>query len=264
MISPRMARAGLGAFALGLALCLPPHAQARGCSGPITVSTGQWEPYAYFDAGGRFVGIDIDMTRAIFKEAGCVLVELPSRPTVRNLLLFESGEIDLMMGASLTPERQRFARFSVAYRDETVGLFSLAENAGRYRAMRSFDALLASPATLLAPKAGWYGAQYARHMQEMREAKRLSQFMDFAQGMRMLAAGRADFMMGDASAVENAAVHLGVRVQPLPFWVLQAPVHLMFSRRTVTPADVARLDAAIGRLQKRGEFERIRRTYAGG
>ena len=79
----------------------------------------------------------------------------------------------------------------------------------------------------------------------------------------MLAAGRASFMLGDAAAVEHAAAHAGVKVQPLPFWLVEAPVYLMFNRATVPETDVRRLDAAIVRLKKRGVFERIRRSYGG-
>ena len=79
----------------------------------------------------------------------------------------------------------------------------------------------------------------------------------------MLAAGRASFMLGDAAAVEHAAARAGVRVQPLPFWLVEAPVHLMFNRSTVSAADVARIDAAIVRLQRRGVLEQIRRSYGG-
>lgn len=227
------------------------------------MATGQWEPYAYYDAQQRFTGIDADMARAIFKEAGCTLVELGSKPAVRNLALFQKGEIDLMTGASITPERLGFARFSLPYRDETVGLFALAGSAGQYAGVRSFADFLGRPLSLLAPKAGWYGAAYQQQVERLKDRGRLSQFLDYAQGIRMLAAGRASFILGDAAGIEHAAARQGVKVQPLPFWLVQARVHLMFSRATIGLDDVRRIDAAIERLQKRGALERIRRSYGG-
>lgn len=238
--------------------------QGPACSKAIVVGTGHWEPYAYFDARKQFTGLDVDMTRAIFREAGCVLVEAPMRPTTRNMMLFESGVIDMMMGASLTPERQKLAWFTSGYRNEKVAMFSLAERAARYRALRTFDDFVAGRLTMLAPRVGYYGEHYGRHMAALRDGKRLFQFLDFTQGIRMLAAGRADFMMRDPAGVEHAAAREGIKVQPLPFWLVDAPVHLMLNRATVPEADVQRLDAAIVRLRKRGEFERIRQTYGGG
>jgi polar amino acid transport system substrate-binding protein len=254
-------RSGAHALALGLALLWA--APALGCSKPITMATGQWEPYGYYDAQQRFTGIDADMARLIFDEAGCTLVPMASMPAVRNMALFDKGGIDMMTGASLTPARLKRAWFSLPYRDETVGIFSLADNAAQYRHIRSYDAFLALPLTLLAPRVGWYGPDYDRSAAGLIASKRLSLFVDFRQGMRMLAAGRASFIMGDAAAVEHAATRQGIKVQPLPFWLVQAQVHLMFSRATVKEADVRRIDAAIERLRRRGALEQIRHSYGG-
>jgi polar amino acid transport system substrate-binding protein len=265
MISPPTGRSAWIAAVLWslLALFASGQARAHACSKAMTMGTGQWEPYAYYDAQKRFTGLDADMVRAIFKEAGCTVVELGAMPPTRNMLLFNKGEIDMMSGASLTADRLKRARFSVPYRDETVGLFALAESFDKYRAIRSYDDFLRRPLTLLAPKVGYYGEAYEKSMESLMAAKRLSQFVDFTQGMRMLAAGRAQFILGDAAGVEHAAARQGVKVQPLPFWILQSQVHLMFSRATTDEADVRRIDAAIDRLQKRGAFEQIRRSYGG-
>lgn len=257
-------KAGAG-LALALALAMPAlPACANQCSKPISLATGQWEPYSYYDARGRFTGIDADMVRAIFDEAGCTLVELGSMPASRNLTLFFRGDIDMMTGASLTPERLKRAWFSLPYRGETVGLFFVVDGSKRFADLHSFaDVVGQARLSVLAPRVGYYGPVYEKHMPALLEAKRLSQFIDFPQGMRMLAAGRGNFMLGDASAVEHAAARQGVKVQPLPFWLLESRVHLMFSRATVPQADVRRIDAAIERLQKRGAFERIRQSYGG-
>jgi len=262
----RTMQAGLGlalAFALSLAAA-PPATAANACSRPITVATGQWEPYSYYDAQGRFTGIDADMVRAIFVEAGCTLLELGSMPASRNMTLFFRGEIDMMTGASLTAERLKGARFSLPYRGETVGLFFVADGSARFRDIRSFDDFLAHQSlSMLAPRVGYYGPIYEKYQASLLGAKRLSQFIDFPQGMRMLAARRGDFMLGDAAGVEHAAARQGIKVQPLPFWLVESQVHLMFSRATVPEADVRRIDAAILRLQKRQVFERIRQRYGG-
>jgi len=251
------------ALALALAMAAAP-ARANQCSKPISLATGQWEPYSYYDARGNFTGIDADMVRAIFSEAGCTLVELGSMPASRNLTLFFRGDIDMMTGASVTPERAKRAWFSLPYRDETVGLFFLADGSKQFAGLHSFtDVVAQARLSLLAPRVGYYGSLYEKHMPALLEAKRLSQFIDFTQGMRMLAAGRGNFMLGDASAVEHAAARQGVKVQPLPFWLVESRVHLMFSRATVPQADVRRIDAAIERLQRRGVFDRIRQNYGG-
>ncbi len=264
MFSPAIgAQVCMAAMLCILAPGLAAAEAANACSRPISLATGEWEPYGYHDAQGRFTGIDADMVRAIFSEARCTLVLLRSMPANRNLQLFTNGEIGLMSGASRTAEREKHAFFSKPYRNETVGLFSLADDGAQYAGIRSFAQFLERPHTLLAPRAGWYGPLYAKSAGFLRSRRRLSEFGDFSQGIRMLAAGRGSFILGDAAAIEHAAARQGVKVLPLPFWVVDAPVSLMLHKALVSAGDVQRLDAAIERLRKRGELERIRGAYGG-
>ena len=124
----------------------------------MTMALEQWPPYVYRDAQGRYTGLDLELLKAIFKEAQCTLVTLPELPTARRQLLFQKGGLDLMLAASETPERQTYARFSISYRDEAVGVFSKSGAPGNHRQIASFAQLARGKATLLAPKVGWYGA----------------------------------------------------------------------------------------------------------
>ncbi|MFL6659508.1 MAG: substrate-binding periplasmic protein [Massilia sp.] len=253
----RPAIVGATTFCLLLTAAQP----ATACTAPVRMGTGQLEPYGYYDAQHRYTGLDADMVRAIMREAGCTLVELPLMPDGRNLLMFEKGQVDLMAGASITPERLKLARFSVPYREERVGLFALADGFDQYTAVDSFSEFLGLQLRMLAPRAGWYGEEFARQVPWLRDHGRLSQFSDIAQGVRMLKAGRAPFMLGDAAGIEHAAARQGVKVRPLPFWVVDAPVHLMLSRATLSEADVREIDAAIARLERRGALAAIRQAY---
>ncbi len=95
----------------------------------MTMALEQWPPYLYRDAQGNYTGLDLELLRAIFKEARCTLLSVPELPTARRQLLFQKGELDLLPAASDTSERHAYARFSVSYRDETVGIFGKAGNA---------------------------------------------------------------------------------------------------------------------------------------
>lgn len=236
-------------------------APVNACSKPISMSTGDWPPYNYYDDQHRSRGLDIDLARAVFKEAGCILVEATPLPQPRNTVMFEQGRVDMMSGASKTPEREREAWFSVRYRQEVVGLFVLADKAHNYKFANSFDALMDAGLSVLAPRIGYYGPGYAKHMPALKASGKLFQFPSFEQGMSMLVAGRADTIMGDVETIVLAAVRQNVRVQQLPFTVLDAPVFMMFNRKSVPEADVRRINGAIERLEKKGVLEKIRRAY---
>lgn len=230
----------------------------------MTMALEQWPPYLYRDARGSYTGLDLELLRAIFKEARCTLLTVPELPTARRQLLFQKGGLDLMLAASETPERQSYARFSISYRDEAVGVFGKAGKAGTPAAQRhvaSFGQLARGKATLLAPKVGWYGAEYAAARPAMEKDGRLNTFGSFQQGLRMLDAGRADLLLGDVLAVRHEARRQGVALTALPFLALRAPVHLMLNAHSTSTADLARLNAAITRLEQRGVLAAIRARY---
>ncbi|WP_332861561.1 substrate-binding periplasmic protein [Janthinobacterium svalbardensis] len=227
----------------------------------MTMALEQWPPYVYRDAQGRYTGLDLDLLKAIFKEARCTLVTLPELPTARRQLLFQKGGLDLMLAASETPERQSYARFSISYRDEAVGLFSKSGAPGSQRQIASFAQLARGKSTLLAPKVGWYGAQYAAARPALEKAGRLNTFGSFRQGILMLDAGRADLLLGDVLAVRHEARLQDVALNTLPFLVLRALVHLMLNARTTSADDLARLNAAITHLEQRGVLAAIRARY---
>ncbi|PHV39323.1 ABC transporter substrate-binding protein [Janthinobacterium sp. BJB304] len=227
----------------------------------MTMALEQWPPYLYRDAQGSYTGLDLELLQAIFKEAHCTLVTLPELPTARRQLLFQTGGLDLMLAASETPERQSYARFSISYRDEAVGVFGKAGTHAAQRHVGSFGQLARGKATLLAPKVGWYGAQYAAARPALEKDGRLNTFGSFRQGILMLDAGRADLLLGDVLAVRHEARLQGVALTTLPFLALRAPVHLMLNARSTSTADLARLNAAITRLEQRGVLAAIRARY---
>jgi polar amino acid transport system substrate-binding protein len=234
-------------------------AQAAACE--LSMALEQWPPYLYRQPNAGPAGLDWELAQAILKEAGCKLVLKPELPTARRQRQFEQGQLDLMLSASQTPERRRYARFSIAYRHETVGVFARASTQRHFQHLSSFDALVRDKASLLAPKVGWYGAAYARAQPTLTATGRLSTFLNFAQGLRMLDAGRADLILGDALALRHEARQQGMAISALPLVVLRAPVHLMLNKSSTTQADLGHINAAITRLEQQGVLGAIRSRY---
>jgi polar amino acid transport system substrate-binding protein len=248
-------------FAAACALAVPgSHARAE-CSKTLTISSSDYPPYVFRDKAGAWTGLDVQLMQAIFKEADCSYRFAPLVAPRHMVDRVSTGKTDVLLAASDTPERRKSNHFSVAYRQESVGFFSLAKHFNTYRDIQSFKALLAHPAPLLLPNAGWFGDEYARALPSLRASSRVVEFTYFDQGIRMLAAGRATFIMSDMAAITHAARMLNVAVEPLPFTINNAPVHMMLSKLSVPPQDVATLDAAIVRLEKKGKLQAIRLAY---
>lgn len=212
-------------------------------------------------AGAPPAGLDMDLASAILREAGCELVINDGFSRSRRDLMFRMGQADLILAASKTPEREEYARFSLPYRSEVVRLFALQERRGHYGGVTSFDDLRRMGEHILVPDGGWYGPQFAAAQPALQANGQLVTFKTFDQGLRMLDAGRAGLIMGDALGMRKAAERAGVQIAPLDFIVLRAPVHLMVNRTTTSEQDLQRINAAIGQLEANGALKAIRHRY---
>ncbi len=211
--------------------------------------------------GAARTGMDLELVDAIFNEAKCELVFSDGISRARRDLMFSQGQVDLMLAASKTPERLALARFSVPYRMEVVRLFAMPENQARFDGVKSFADILRLGERVLVPNGGWYGADYAEAEPKLQARGLLSAYKNFDQGLKMLEAGRGGLIMGDFLGVNKSATNLGLRIMPIHYVALRAPVHLMFSRASTSEQDLARIDAAIARLEARGALKAIRHKY---
>ena len=220
-----------------------------------------WPPYLYRDKADAVSGLDLELMRAIAHQANCKLVTLPNIPSLRRDLLFREGKVDLIPAASDIAERHTFARFSIAYRNETIRLFTTPAKLASYRGVLGFGPIVRDKLALLAPATGWYGPAYAEVADGLKASGQLRTFGNIEQGVRMFGAGRAELILGDGPGISYVADKLAVRLQPLPFVVHSAPVHLMLSKASTTEADLKRINAAIAELEKRGTLAAIRARY---
>ncbi len=226
----------------------------------LRATTGQWIPYISAGPDGTPVGLDVELARAIITEAGCELVLLDEVPALRRDLQFREGKLDLLMAASDLPERHQYARLTAPYRMETVRFYTTEGKQDKYRTI-DFDTILRDKLTVLAPNSGWYGPAYAQYKDSLRAAGLLMTFNSFPQGVKMLQAGRAELILGDATALRYEGKQAKAALAALPPLLLSAPVRLMLSRASTTQADLARIDAAIARLEQRGTLKAIRSRY---
>lgn len=258
MVSRRvLAAAGLSLFLGGTALATP----ARGCSRPIRTPVLQWVPYFFRGEDGQLGGADFEIIQAVLAEAGCQLQVTPEVPRKRRYAMYAAGEIDLIPGASDTPERRERSWFSRPYRMETVALFALPQRAGALRDIASFDDLLQRRVRLLALNAGYFGAAYDGYREAFVREKLVTSFETFAQGLAMLAHDRGDVIMADQATLLNEARQLPMALAALPFKASSAPVHMMLNKATVTDTDLQRIDAALERLEQRGVLHKLRARY---
>lgn len=98
-----------------------------------------WEPYQYADVGGRVAGLDIELINTVVEGMGCQLI-FQQGTWVNLLAALKEGEVDMLLGASKTAAREKFALFSEAYRAEEFSLYIRKDDEQRagYKSLSDF------------------------------------------------------------------------------------------------------------------------------
>ncbi|MGL5905556.1 MAG: substrate-binding periplasmic protein [Shewanella sp.] len=230
------------------------------CPQPLKVAYNDWAPYAFQGPKGVALGLDIEIMAQLAAELGCE-VSFIYIPAKRSHQMLKQGTVDLMMGATQTPERQTYARFSDEYRDEEVKLFA---NAGSqdYRQLRQWEDLFTYKLRLLAPVAGWYGKDYEQFRARLAQAHLLILSPDLDKSVHMLAYGRGDVMIGDAAAVSYIAKRYpNIQLVPLNITLERSGIHLMLSQVSMGAAQLAAFNQAIHTLTRRGTIAHLQQKW---
>ncbi len=211
------------------------------CETPLRVQAEHWPPYMV-DAGEqatpRFSGSDIERVSAALAAAGCEYRFIAMPPERANQALVR-GDIDLMMAASLAPERLSYARFSVPYRREVIAVLGRSQGP----VLHQWQELVAQQRVLLAPRYGYYGREWEQHSGDLLAAGVLLFYNSYTRAVGMLKAGRADYVLGDMYALQTAGEALGSPLSEPYIIVNDNPVHLMYSRVSVSQATVDLIDS---------------------
>lgn len=221
-------------FCAALAVPVPVAAEPL-CSQPLRViRNAEYEP----DDDDRFL-------RAVLDRVGCTLdiqVSAHRVTLVRRFELLRAGEIDLIVGVSRLPEREDFGWFSVPFRREVTRGWIRKADAERARG-KSTEALIRSGWKVIGPSQGWFGPFYE---QLRRQPDGLTaDFKRIEQGVRLLSKGRGDLLVVDEVWFSRLPAAELVDLQPLPDTLHEETLHFLYSRQTLTAAQVAKLDAAI-------------------
>jgi polar amino acid transport system substrate-binding protein len=231
---------------------------------PCTLRVG-WEPYAPFtfaDDQGEATGADIDLIKAIGDEIGCsvVPVELPWARIVREV---EQGTLDVSTSTSWTPEREQWALFSEPYRESATAIYVRRGEIPRF-ALQQLADVPAQKLRLGVIVDYYYGEAVAEAVSDPAFAGWLDGAPDYATNIRKLVSGRIDgFLVEDIAVMEAELERMGMseRVERYPLRIPGEKLRFMFSRKTVEPDTVAKVDAAVAEMRADGRLDAIRARY---
>lgn len=229
-------------------------------SNDFVIRVSDFAPQYFRDANGHWTGIDVEMARALAKEAGFnpVFVEIPWSRALREL---NEGNVHMMVALARSEERERFVRYIGIERVSSMALVVRSEFA--QIKVENFDDLLHA-----CQKHGHWGVQRDVHYspefdERLRTDKAFSncftrivgvqQNIDKAQKGRILGffedATSMEYLLRHNRELENLKMHGFVMYR-----------HALYfgASRTLPKDTIERLKSAYWRLENNGTFEKLR------
>jgi polar amino acid transport system substrate-binding protein len=221
-----------------------------------------WAPYQFENAQKKLTGLDIELARAIAKQAGMKATFL-KRPWKRQLNELQAGSLDALLGASKTPERQAYAYFSDPYRNESVNFYVTK---GKLESMKgklnSLKDLINSNYKIGVVRGYYYGEEYAQLIKNPAFKKHVKEVVDDTTNFRKLLSNRVDGVLVDPVAATADFKKEGWvgKIVPL-FEVYSDNIYMMMSKKSTTPAEVKKVNDSLATIKKNGEYQKIIDAY---
>lgn len=240
-------------FVLGVLLCwcwLPPLVWAvSACPSVLTMAyNSSWQPYIVV-SDEHVTGTDVQFVEQLLA-ANHMRLKLVYTPEKRALQQLQQGGIDLLFGASYTAERAAYAYFSKPYRVEKNTIVVHQQTLAAYPGMTVKSAFMELAQRKLIGTynpAGFYGDEFERLKQNPQVKARSVFVFEGGRRLELVSSQRADYTIADQQAMEYELSHqsVGKGLLLMPFSLNEAPIHLMFSKATVTADCVAELNQHI-------------------
>lgn len=238
---------------LGCALWCCTLAAQDACPAVFRVAyNNSWLPYVEL-TDEKVTGSDIELLRSLVQQLGSS-VQLVRMSEQRALQQLQQGELDLLIAASYTEDRSRYAYFSIPYREEHITAVvnkTVLAAQPELKTSSDFYHLASKHWSGAVNTAGYYGDEF-EHFKHDEGKDRLFHVAEEFRRLQMVAQGRAQY-----SVVDQKVAHYHIsrhqelaELQLLPFLLHKSSIHLMLSHKTISESCVKKLDLQLKKLLK--------------
>ena len=232
---------------------------------------GGWyllEPFQYMDeSAGResLTGLDIELQKAFAIRAG-YSIEMEMVEWKQHQIDIKEGNRDIAGIAFKNEERETYAHFSIPYRDETDEYYT-TPNKLESLAADSTNELVAKIDIQRLRLGAIHGYEYTHDAinQFIRDPDKSKQVLfvnnDY-QNFQNLLSGKIDGFFSDQIVASTLAWRMGIRDKVERHSVKSSkPLHLMFSKKTVSLKTVKEFNEAVKAVKDSGQYSRISQNY---
>lgn len=234
------------------------------CPTPLILAYyGDWYPYM-FELNERYLGSDWQLLWEITTELGCKM-RVKKIPEKRAHQVLMKNEPIVMIGATYTERRAKYAHFSSAYREETMSIFYLHSPSTISRDTSLFNRaehIVSSAHFIVINDMAWYG-DTIQTLRNSKLSKKFHHVTGLDNRVEMLARDRADTLVEDHYAGCDAIYrHANIDKEKVKILkVNRSPVSYMFSRHLVTPEFIHRFNQLLMKKLEQGVYQRLVNRY---
>lgn len=243
-----------------LLVCIALFGATQLAAAPITISVGwdDYPPYQIRDSGEQR-GIDMDIIATALAHAG-YSVSFKKLPWSRQLLMNKTGELDIVMNASQSPERAEYASWTIGYRPERSALMTRTDNHADYK---SLAALIGKPVRIGAIRDSVYPGEYNDYLRQPEFKKLLDFTPSNLANLKKLFAGHLDYIIDDPVTIQNQAKANFGRDVRIVLELMNAPTFFMVSKQTLTrhPELLPALNNSLANIVAKGTTQKIFLAY---
>ncbi len=246
-------------IAAGLGMVLLPLADAIACTKSV-----RWyddAPYSFIGPDGEVSGFQADLVREVLRRIGCQ-PRFVHMPWARALVELETGRLDILPGSYRNAQRERFAHFSVPALQSPNVLYLAPGISANYH-ITSLDDLVGTDFRLGVQIGVSYGPKFDALKDDPRFKGNLVQVTLRRNAWQMMYIGRLDGLIADPASAALELQQLGLADALPPSKVVVSNKMAMFamSKKTTSPAFVARFNAALTAMIGDGQYQKIRARY---
>jgi polar amino acid transport system substrate-binding protein len=218
----------------------------------LRVGYDEQPPFQYTDAEGQVVGINIARMRAILEEADVPFRFYPY-PWKRIVHLIESGDLDVGMGASRLPDREKFALFSnEIFTHGSNALFVKNKYVDLFENFESLSMLQNLSIKIAIRRGASYSDEYEALLAEPAFQEKIVPITNTGQAIKLAISNRVQGFISppEIAAFEfNKACVAGKFTEVYDLLAKESPAaYLMYSKLTVSAERVQQIDIAMRKV----------------
>lgn len=236
------------------------------CQGDtLRVGVSMHPLYQFVDARGRFSGIDVELSEAVFAHAGFEVEFIPY-PWKRIVYLIEQGDLDAALSAADSDKNSHFAYFSSEHlRIEHTAIYSLKENTSKFYSVSKLTHLRDLDIKLGVVRGVSYSSEYEQLLQHPWFSRNLVIVDSYEPLIDLLIKQRIDAYLGSelAQASQIRKRQLQTNIQPVLYLTSEkeALTHIMYSKKTVPKEWAERINVSMRELKASETFQQIWNKY---